>query len=122
MDKLQVGELTISVAPSAAQEALRLDWHGRSNDRHPGYALGPFLATTLASAAASGRAIELHFEALSYLNSSTIAAVVQLLNDARKRAVKVVIVYDDALRWQRVSIAPLRGLETSDHLLQIRSA
>ena len=52
--------------------------------------------------------IEMHFEKLDHFNSSTIAAVIRFIQDARQRGVKLIIVYNQALKWQKLSFDAMR--------------
>jgi hypothetical protein len=65
--------------------------------------------------------IELHFEKLEHFNSSTITSIIQLIQDSRARGVKLVLVYDEALKWQKLSFDALRVFARDD-LLELRSA
>jgi hypothetical protein len=75
---------------------------GRSNMRHPGEFLRPWFDGLIARATGTKR-IEIHFENLEHFNSSTIAALVQIMNDAAQAHVKLVLFYDGSLKWQLMS-------------------
>jgi len=107
MEDLTAGQLTIQASESqTAPLSLRL--RGRSSDRHPEHVLGPYFATALASAAEHQVPLELHFEELDYFNSSTITALIQLIQEARSKGIKLTYVYNPALRWQKLSFDALR--------------
>ncbi|HET9625657.1 MAG TPA: hypothetical protein VFP84_30035 [Kofleriaceae bacterium] len=101
--------------------ALQLLWKGKSNSRHPLEMLTPYFRDVLAAAAARGLPLELHFEKLEHFNSSTITSIIKLIQDARLRAVKLVLVYDSALKWQKLSFDALRVF-AKDDLLELRIA
>ena len=119
MHDLTAGDLTIEVK-GTAPENLQLHWRGKSNDRHPTTVLAPYFAEALAEAARRRCAVELHFEKLAHFNSSTIAAIIQFIQEARERRVKLLIVYDSALKWQKLSIDVLKIFAKGDDLLQIQ--
>jgi hypothetical protein len=98
---------------------LRLDWRGRSTDRQPEIVLAPFFRQVL-DAAGQGGALELHFEALDHFNSSTITAIIGLVAQARARGTRLVLVYDPALRWQKLSFEALMVFRKDDGLLELR--
>jgi hypothetical protein len=75
----------------------------------------------LAVAGARNLPIELHFEQLEHFNSSTITSLIQLIQDSRARSIKLILVYDQALKWQRLSFDALRVF-VKDDLLELRSA
>jgi hypothetical protein len=97
-------------------------WKGKSNDRHPTKLLAPFFDELLATTAASGQAVEMHFEGLEHFNSSTITALIKLIQSARAKGVRVTFVYDQELKWQRLSFDALRVFEKGDGLFELRSA
>jgi len=121
MEELVAGDLRIRVEPSTPGQPLRLSWHGKSNDRHPGKILLPYLSQALTVAAAGGTGVELRFESLEHFNSSTITALIQLIQESRQRGVALAFVHDPNLKWQKLSFDALRVF-ARDGLLEIRSA
>jgi hypothetical protein len=119
-DKLSAGDLTIEATQADASSPLGLRWSGKSNDRHPGKILGPYFTRMLDRAAGQRVPVELHFETLDYLNSSTITAIIQVIQDARAKAVKLVIVFDPSRRWQKLSFDALRVFVRDDGLMELR--
>jgi hypothetical protein len=119
MQGLVVGDLRIEALE--ASTAVQLLWKGKSNNRHPGEALAPYFRDVLATAAMRKVPVELHFEKLEHFNSSTITSIIQLIQDSRARAIKLVLVYDEALKWQKLSFDALRVFARDD-LLELRSA
>lgn len=120
MESLKNADLVIDVEDVAAPPCLRLVWRGRSADRYPGRVLGPFFSSALDEAAGKGAAIEMRFHALEHFNSSTITSVIELIQDARARGVRLVIAYDGAIKWQRLSFDALRVFNKGDGLLELR--
>jgi hypothetical protein len=128
MENLAAGDLTIEAADAAEPASepgraapLILSWKGKSDDRHPARILGPYFAIALERAAERKAALEMHFEKLEHFNSSTIASVIRLIQDARARGVPLVLVYDEALKWQKLSFDALRVFARDD-LLELRPA
>ena len=119
-DKLLSGDLTIEAVQRGAGAPLGLVWTGKSNDRQPGKILGPYFGKMLERAAAEGFPLELHFETLDYLNSSTIAAIIQMIQDSRARGVKLAIVFDPSRRWQKLSFDALRVFVRDDGMIELR--
>ena len=78
------------------------------------------LSTVLAAAGTRRVPVELHFEKLDHFNSSTITSIIQLIQDSRARGIKLIIVYDQALKWQKLSFDALRVF-AKDDLLELRS-
>ena len=115
MENLSSDDLTIEVMGSANEDPaapLVLVWRGKSDDRYPGKVL---------EAAGERRcAVEMHFEKLDHFNSSTIAAVIRFIQDARVRGVRLVLVYNQQLKWQKLSFDALRVF-AKDDLLELRA-
>jgi hypothetical protein len=121
MHGLVVGDLRIEAVADEVSASVQLVWRGKSNHRHPGEALAPYFREVLAIANHRKLPLELHFENLEHFNSSTISSIIQLIQDARARSVKLVLVYDQALKWQKLSFDALRVF-ARDEMLELRSA
>jgi hypothetical protein len=115
---LVAGDLLVEARGTAAR--LHLDWTGRSNARHPSVMLAPYFEAVLTRAKQSGCSIEVHFERLEFLNSSTVAAVIKLINDARDQNVRMHLTFDGQQKWQSLNFEALRVFEEADGLLSIR--
>lgn len=120
MEHLAAGDL--EVRASEKPGCLVLEWRGKSNDRQPGRVLDPYFAAVVDEAAAKGASIEMRFEALEHFNSATITSVIGVVQQARARGVKLLLVYARGLKWQKLSFEALRVLGKSDGLLEIRPA
>jgi hypothetical protein len=108
MESLVAGSLRIDARVGGPAAPIQLLWTGKSNERDPAATLTPYFTAVLASARATGVPIELHFEKLEHFNSSTITSIIKLVEDARRAGVKLVVSYDKEIRWQRMSLEPLR--------------
>ena len=87
---------------------VRVDLSGRSISRDPSRALLPYFTELIDGAARGNVALELHFEKLEYFNSSTISAVIQVINYAQRQKVALTLVHDRAKRWQGMSFDALK--------------
>lgn len=119
MTDFSAGDLRLA-ANEQRTDAIELTWLGRSNDRYPGKVLTPYFQGVLAEASERDVPLELHFEKLEHFNSSTITMIIQLIQDARARGVRLVMTYDQALKWQKMSFDALRVF-AKDDLFQLRS-
>jgi hypothetical protein len=119
MNDFVAGDLTLAVNAARA-DAIELTWLGRSNDRYPDKLLTPYWHTALAEAAQRAVPIELHFQKLQHFNSSTITVIIQFIQEARRRGAHLVLVYDQALKWQKLSFDAMRVF-VKDELFQLRS-
>ena len=60
------------------------------------------------------------FTKLEHFNSSTITSIIQLIQECRAKGVKLVIVFDAAVKWQKLSFDALRVFAKPDGLLELR--
>ena len=118
MQPLNSGDLTIEHS-QRGPETIRLDWKGRSNARRPDEVINPFLSDVLAQARSGTAEIEMHFETLEYLNSSTVGVLVQFLHRARAGGVPLSFNYSPNVRWQKLSFEALRVFEQMDHRVRV---
>jgi hypothetical protein len=121
MENLKSGDLTIEVAvlPDGTYSCT---WRGKSNERNPPEILKPWFEKLIAAATEGKSGIEMHFEKIDHFNSSTITALIKLIQVCRKSTVKLAMVYDQSLKWQRLSFDALRVFEKNDDLFQLRFA
>ena len=118
MESLRAGDLKIDIVEQDA--SIRLHWLGMSNERQPEKVLKPFFATVLDGAASGNKAVELHFEQIERFNSSTILCIIQLIQEARHRNIRLEVVYDPSRKWQRLSFDALRIFDKADGLFALR--
>ena len=121
MNNLQSGDLTIEVAVTP-ESVFKCTWKGKSNERNPPEILRPWFDALLAAVGQANGTVEMHFEKIEHFNSSTITALIRLIQICRKTNVKLVMVYDQTLKWQRLSFDALRVFEKNDDLFSLRFA
>ena len=119
MNNFVAGDLTLAFN-AGRTDAIELTWLGRSNDRNPDKLLTPYWQIALAEAAQRTVPIELHFQKLQHFNSSTITVIIQFIQEARRRGARLLVVYDQAVKWQKLSFDAMRVFVT-DELFQLRS-
>lgn len=116
--RLSAGDLTLELTDDAG--CLRCVWKGKSNERQPNKVLAPWFEQITQDARERGVVLEMHFEELEHFNSSTITALIVLIQQARRDGVKLVMVYDQSLKWQRLSFDALRVFDKRDELFALR--
>ena len=121
MENLAFGDLQIQAVVPAAGAAIQLLWTGKSTDRQPAKVLGPYFRQILSAAAEKRVPVEMHFEKLAHFNSSTISSIIQSIQEARTAGVKLILVYDQELKWQKLSFDALRVF-AKDELFQLKLA
>jgi hypothetical protein len=107
LDTIVLGELSASFDRSDGP-AVRVRFSGRSSSRDAGKVLAPVFDRALATAMTERHGLEIHFSALEYFNSSTIAALVQFIRAAQERGIPLTVFYDGRQKWQAMSFDALR--------------
>lgn len=118
MENLTAGALTIEAAD--ASDTIRVRWQGRCTERNPSKVLTPFFTSTLATAAARSVPIEMNFEDLEYLNSSAITLMIHFLRDAHRQGIRLILLFNPAMRWQKLTADAVRALGRDNPLLEVR--
>lgn len=122
MADLVQGALELHVAPLVPGAPVTVLWSGRGTDRQPDLSLHPYFAELLAAAAGAPAGLELRFEAVQHLNSTTLASVIQLVRDARSRGVRLRFVYSGEVPWQRLAFESMSVFVGPDGLFELRRA
>ena len=122
MESLRAGTLVIEAEDAPTRGYLVLYWQGKSSDRNPERVLEPFFLQALTEAQERKLGFEMHFEKLIHFNSSTIGYLIQLIQETRRRGVSLVLIFDHALMWQKLSFDALRVFAKDNELLQLRVA
>jgi hypothetical protein len=112
-------ELVIDVQD--AQGELRLVWSGRSTDRDPGKFLMPIFQDLLERVRGDPKRITMDFTKVEYMNSSTFAPIVKLLDMARRSVASITLEYTQSRKWQTLSFSALRTFETPDGRIAVRA-
>jgi len=119
MEQLAFDGLSIAAdTPDAHVSNLILTWRGKSRSRKPSTEIVPYLLKAITLAKEESKSLIMRFERLDYFNSGTVTAIIQSIHAARAHGVKMRIVYDDAVEWQRLSFEPMRVF-TSDELFSL---
>lgn len=119
-ERFSTGALTIDAEFAGPGSALTLKWRGKSTDRMASKLLAPFLGAAIDRARTLGVPLELHVEGLDYLNSSTVTAIIQLIKDARGKSVRLAVVFDPRLRWQRLTFDALKVFASGEGWFELR--
>jgi hypothetical protein len=112
-------DLAIEVLESGVE--VRLVWSGRSTDREPGLFLMPIFNQLLDRVRGDPKRIAMDFTKVEYMNSSTFAPLVKLLDAARRSGASVVLEYSPSRNWQALSFSALRTFETPDGRIAVRT-
>ena len=110
-------ELSLELTESGAE--VRLVWRGKSNEREPGRFLMPVLRAAFGRSQAGKKPLALDFTSLEYMNSSTFAPLVKLLDEASRDGGRVQLEFSHGRRWQALSFSALRAFETPDGRIKL---
>ena len=110
--------LTIEVEESDG--AINIRWVGKSADRTPGVFINPILNDALVKSSAGNKEITMNFQDLEFMNSSSIAPIVKILDRAKRGNNRVSILYRKSLSWQELSFSALVVFQTKDDRIQIK--
>jgi hypothetical protein len=90
-----------------------ITWVGKSEARDPSSLFNPYFKDI--SKAFKGKELEIKFEQLRYMNSSTVPPIIQLIKDLEENGIKSTITYDKNSKWQ---VASFKALETIVRTMQ----
>jgi hypothetical protein len=90
-----------------------ITWIGKSEARDPSSVINPYFKDIFGKL--KGKELEIKFEQLKYMNSSTVPPIIQLIKDLEENAIKSTITYDKNSKWQ---VASFKALETIVRTMQ----
>ena len=99
---------------------VRVAWLGRSTSREPGDFIVPVLSRAVELGRVQRKPVVLDFQAMTYMNSSTITPIIRLLGRALRTVNSVRVVYKKELKWQELSFTALEVFQTPDQRIEIR--
>lgn len=115
---LNEGALRIEKYRSETELVLVLS--GKSIIRDPTATLLPIFVAGLGEAEAKGRRLVLDFRTMTYMNSSSFAPVIKILEKARIGTAPVTMIYSSEQKWQEISFAAMTIFKTPDGRVAIR--
>ena len=110
----------LSIEVIEHEDAINVKWEGKSIDREPGKFISPILVKVTEMASTLNKRINMDFQGLSYLNSSTITPIIKILERAKKGMTKITITYRKSLKWQELNFTALEVFRTEDNRLEIK--
>lgn len=119
MENLINQDLIIETILDEKRKTLTLKWKGKSNNRTPDFFLLPYFENLVEELKEKELKLEMNFLSLEYMNSSTITPILTLIKRIKEENIKTIIVYDDKVKWQKLSFSTLGVFSTKDDLLKI---
>ena len=117
---LVVDNLRLQITESP--EVLSIAWLGKADQRQPRTVLAPWFDELSAHAKQQNQRLEFRFEKLEHFNSATILALVRFVQDLRRHQIRLLVVYDDKLQWQKMTFDALRPFERPDGTFELQAA
>ena len=93
---------------TSSEEGASILWRGVSDSRDPGKILAPVMQDLVVRS--RGRKLTVDFSALDFMNSATVAPVLQFIRELEKQGTHTVLVYDVGKEWQRINVQCMRLL------------
>ncbi|MBL8992812.1 MAG: hypothetical protein JNM63_05690 [Spirochaetia bacterium] len=112
----------LRICVSEEEDAHLVHWYGNSTQKNPNQFIIPILIEVLKKAGWERKKVVLDFRELEYMNSSTLTPIIKALEQAKRAANQVQVIYDKAKRWQDLSFSALRIFETKDGRIKIMGA
>lgn len=100
-------------------DSLVLSWDGKSNERNPGDFLTPILHEILDKSNTLNKKIILDFQAMEYMNSSSISPISKLVDKVRNNSNSISVIYQKSKKWQELCFSALKIFETPDKRIEI---
>lgn len=110
---------TLKIDQQASDSALTLNLSGKSIIRDSMDTLLPIFKKALEDAASADKRLVLNFRSVSYMNSSSFAPVIKVLEKARTGKAQLSVLYDSNEKWQQTSFSAMTIFKTSDGRITI---
>jgi hypothetical protein len=120
MDNEVFQDEALTLELSEQQAAIRVAWSGRSTAREPGKFIVRVLMQAMERSSLQRKPLELDFQRIDYMNSSTITPIIRLLDQAKRAAGKVRVIYNKNLKWQELNFTALQVFQTTDGRIEVR--
>lgn len=98
---------------------IEIFWRGSASERNPGDFIIPILSDVLNKSNKTGKKIKMDFRHLEYMNSSTIVPIIKILERAKRGENRVVVLYNNTIKWQKLNFTALEIFQTDDQRIQI---
>lgn len=110
---------TLKISRITDDQTLTLELVGKCIIRDANDTLMPIFATAMEASADSGLRLVLDFRQVTYMNSSSFAPVIKVLEKARLGQQALTICYDNQQKWQTVSFSAMTIFKTPDERIRI---
>jgi hypothetical protein len=92
-----------------------LTWKGKSESQAPSDLLMPYFRDLVGTL--KGKELVVEFNQLAYMNSATVASIIQLIKYLEENGIDSTLAYDRRSKWQLASFKVLESLaHTTKHI------
>jgi hypothetical protein len=92
-----------------------ITWIGKSEAREPSSLINPYFNEIINKL--KGKELEVKFEQLQYMNSSTVPPIIEMIKNLEQHEIKSIITYDKNSKWQAASFRALEVIvKTLKHI------
>ena len=98
---------------------IRAVWSGKSIEREPAEFIAPILNGIIKSSSYKNKLVELDFQKLTYMNSSTITPIIKVLERGKRGSARITVLFDKQLKWQDLNFSALSIFKTQDDRIKI---
>lgn len=116
IETLAKDQLSIQVSSSPA--GFTMAWRGISDTREPDLVLVPFMQQLARKM--RGKSVIVDFTAFEYMNSATVAPIVQFIKLLDAGETSTVLVYNTNVSWQRVSYVCMKAVARTLTHVEVR--
>jgi anti-anti-sigma regulatory factor len=110
---------TLKVSRIIEDGILTLELIGKCIIRDANDTLMPIFASAMEESSNSDLRLVLDFRQVTYMNSSSFAPVIKVLEKARLGQQKLTICYDREQKWQTISFSAMTIFKTPDERIRI---
>lgn len=115
----EFAEERLRIQINETDDAIEVNWFGKSDQRNPNQFIVPIMQEVLRNAQDAKKQIIWNFADLDYMNSSTITPIIKSLEQAKRGANRVRVLYNRSKKWQDLSFSALRIFETKDGRIEV---
>ncbi|GMT49215.1 MAG: hypothetical protein IEMM0008_0754 [bacterium] len=99
---------------------LYLFLKGRSEDRNPALFMQPIFDRVLKEVTSKGYELIIDVQGLEFMVSSTVTPIIKLLERANQNLLRVTVLYQNSVKWQKVNFSALRVFATKDERIKVK--
>ncbi|MBF0120152.1 MAG: hypothetical protein HQK79_15060 [Desulfobacterales bacterium] len=116
MENLDTGSLKINLKQNGNK--VTMTWEGESDSRNPMIILTPYFDNLLPEL--NEKELIIDYTQLKYMNSSTVAPIIQFVKKIDNFQINTIILYDGNSKWQTASFKALQTLSAKMKYITVK--